>query len=78
MGNTLISELIDAFWTTHTDVQPHLGVTPGPDIVETARAHGLMLEAVQAGDADAYRAAVQRHYAPLRRAVERARASDSR
>lgn len=71
--NRLMSELIDAFWTIYTDVQPHLGVAPGPDIVETARAHGLMLEALQAGDAAAYREAVHRHYAPLQRAVERAR-----
>ncbi|MBZ2199163.1 FadR/GntR family transcriptional regulator [Occultella gossypii] len=73
VDNTLITELVGAFWTIHTDLQPHLGVAPGADIVETARAHGQMLEAVQAGDADAYREAVRAHYAPLRRAVDRAR-----
>lgn len=72
VNNRLISELVGAFWTIHTDLQPHLGVAPGADIVETARAHGEMLAAVQAGDADAYREAVQAHYAPLQRAVERA------
>lgn len=70
--NRLISELVGAFWTIHTDLQPHLGVAPGADIAETARAHGQMLDAVQAGDAAAYRKAVQAHYAPLQRAVERA------
>lgn len=72
VDNTLISELVSAFWTIHTDLQPHLGVAPGPDIVETARAHGAMLHAVQSGDAKAYREAVHAHYAPLQRAVERA------
>ena len=71
VDNTLISELVGAFWTIHTDLQPHLGVAPGADIVETARAHGQMLEAAQAGDADAYREAVLTHYRPLQRAVER-------
>lgn len=72
VDNTLISELVSAFWTIHTDLQPHLGIAPGPDIVETARAHGQMLCAVQSGDAAAYREAVLAHYAPLERAVERA------
>lgn len=72
VDNTLISELVGAFWTIHTDLQPHLGIAPGSDIVETARAHGEMLRAVQSGDAAAYREAVHAHYAPLRRAVERA------
>lgn len=31
----------------------------------TARAHGLMLQAAEAGDAEAYRAAVIEHYRPL-------------
>lgn len=73
VDNTLVSELVGAFWTIHTDLQPHLGIAPAPDIIETARAHGQMLEAVRAGDADAYRKAVHAHYAPLQRAVERAR-----
>lgn len=73
VDNTLISELVTAFWTIHTEVQPYLGVAPGADIIETARAHGTMLEAVRAGDAEAYREAVHAHYAPLRRAVDRAR-----
>lgn len=73
VDNTLISELVTAFWTIHTEVQPYLGVAPGDDIIETARAHGTMLDAVRAGDAEAYRAAVHAHYAPLRRAVDRAR-----
>lgn len=72
VDNTLISELVTAFWTIHTDLQPHLGVAPAPDIIETARAHGLMLKSAQAGDASAYREAVQAHYAPLERALERA------
>ncbi|QGH68381.1 FadR/GntR family transcriptional regulator [Pseudactinotalea sp. HY158] len=72
VDNTLITEMVTAFWTVHTVVQPYLGVAPGADIVETARAHGRMLEAVEAGDTAAYRRAVRAHYAPLERAVERA------
>ena len=72
VDNTLISELVSAFWTIHTDLQPYLGIAPGPDIIETARAHGQMLRAVQSGDARAYRDAVHAHYAPLQRAVDRA------
>lgn len=75
IDNTLISELVTAFWTIHTEVQPYLGVAPGADFIDTAQAHGAMLRAVQAGDAEAYRTAVDEHYAPLQRAVERARAT---
>lgn len=75
IDNTLISELVTAFWTIHTDVQPYLGVSPGADYLDTAHAHGAMLRAVQAGDAKAYLTAVDEHYAPLQRAVERALAA---
>src|SRR5699024_12251417 len=73
VDNRLFGELVESFWKIQTNVQPHLGVAPGADIIETARAHGTMLEAARKGDAAAYRQAVLDHYAPLQRAVERAR-----
>ncbi len=73
VGNRLFGELVESFWKIQTKVQPHLGVAPGTDIIETARAHGTMLEAARRGDAEGYREAVLDHYAPLQRAVERAR-----
>lgn len=73
VDNRLFGELVESFWKIQTKVQPHLGVAPGADIIETARAHGTMLEAARKGDAAAYRQAVLDHYAPLQRAVERAR-----
>lgn len=75
IDNRLISELVTAFWTIHTRVQPYLGVTPGADLILTAHAHGAMLRAVQAGDEQAYLTAVDEHYGPLQRAVERARSA---
>lgn len=74
VDNRLFGELVESFWKIQTNVQPHLGVAPGKEIIETARAHGTMLEAAHNGDVEAYRRAVLEHYAPLQRAVERARA----
>lgn len=73
VGNRLFGELVEAFWKIQTKVQPRLGVAPGADIIETAKAHGTMLEAARRGDVEGYRQAVLDHYAPLHRAVERTR-----
>lgn len=73
VGNHLFGELVESFWRVQTEAQPHLGVAPGSDIIKTAKAHGTMLAAARAGDAEAYRKAVLDHYAPLTRALERAR-----
>ena len=51
---------------------------PGPDrhlapeIELTVEAHQDMLDALEAGDVDRYRAAVTAHYAPLERALDSA------
>src|SRR5699024_1228858 len=65
VGNRLFGELVESFWRVQAEVQPHLGVAPGSDIIETAKAHGTMIAAARAGDAGAYRQAVLDHYAPL-------------
>lgn len=75
VDNTLVGQLVTAFWDVHSVVYPMLGLTPPAQLDETARAHGDMLRAARAGDADAYRAAVLEHYAPLRAAIAQARAA---
>lgn len=68
--NGLIGQLVTAFWEVNTVVYPQLGLEPAADLDTTAKAHGLMLRAAVAGDVDAYRDAVVRHYLPLRKVLE--------
>jgi len=72
LDNTLVGQLVAAFWEINTVLYPKLGIAPAADLDDTARAHGAMLEAAIAGDLDAYRAAVIAHYQPLRRSLEKA------
>ena len=53
----------------HTDLVPLIGIAQGPDLDATVRAHGAILDALEAGDAEAYSRAVHAHYAPLRRTI---------
>lgn len=71
-GNSLAGPLAAAFWDVYTAVMPHLGVRLPDDLAQTVGAHREMLEAVEAGDAQGYREAVRRHYAPLVRALDAA------
>jgi len=73
LDNTLVGQLVTAFWEINTVLYPKLGIAPATDIDDTARAHGAMLDAAKAGDLDAYRAAVIAHYQPLRRSLEKAK-----
>ncbi len=71
-GREMVSQLVAAFWDVHTAVLPQLSIpTPG-DIELTARAHGAVLAAAEAGDVEAYRRAVRDHYAPLLRVLDAA------
>lgn len=70
LPNTLLGQLVDAMWEVHTTVVPRVGVATPGDIRDTVAAHGDMLDAAEAGDAAAYREAVQRHYAPLRHVLK--------
>ncbi|MFC9560521.1 FadR/GntR family transcriptional regulator [Agromyces sp. NPDC056965] len=74
LDNALVGQLVAAFWEVNTVVYPMLGLAPAEDIVDTARAHGAMLEAAASGDAARYRRAVIEHYLPLRRALDKAAA----
>jgi len=67
--NHLVGQLVGAFWDVHTAVLPQLQIAPPADIQKTAKAHGDMLDAVRAGDVEAYRRAVIEHYAPLQRVL---------
>lgn len=77
VDNAVLRELVAAFWEVHSLVVPSLGIPPDADMRKTVDSHGLMLSALEQGDADAYRAAVQLHYAPLKAAIATFRAVDA-
>ena len=70
LDNSLVGQLVAAFWDVHTAVIPKLGISVAADLVQTARAHGEMISAAEAGDVAAFRAAVLSHYEPIDRALE--------
>ncbi|MFE6508391.1 FadR/GntR family transcriptional regulator [Nocardioides sp. NPDC057767] len=72
LDNQLAGQLVGAFWDVHTAVLPRLGLALPADLRKTARSHRDMLEAAEAGDAEAFCSAVVRHYEPLTRALKRA------
>lgn len=55
----------------HTAVLPSLNVAVIADLEQTAKAHGQMLEAAQAGDIEAFHAAITVRYEPIDRALDR-------
>lgn len=65
VDNGLIGQLVAAFWDIHMAVLPRLDVMLPANLTVTAEAHGSMLRAAEAGDLDAYLAAVVTHYEPL-------------
>lgn len=67
--NRLLEQLVGAFWDIHTAVLPLLDIPVSADMLQTAKAHDDMLQAAQAGDADAFRKAVVDHYEPLQRVL---------
>ncbi|WP_406150953.1 FadR/GntR family transcriptional regulator [Streptomyces sp. NBC_01012] len=69
LDNALIGQLVSAFWEVHTVVVPTLGLSVAADMDQTARAHGLMLDAAEAGDVLAFHAALTSHYDPIGKAL---------
>lgn len=69
IDNSLVGQLVTAFWDVHSAVLPRLGVDQPDDIEETVRAHEDMVRTAEAGDVEAFRTAVIAHYAPLARAL---------
>lgn len=76
LDNSLVGQLVAAFWDVHTAVLPRLNVAVAADLEQTAKAHGEMLEAAQAGDVKAFHAAITVHYDPIARALDRDRDVD--
>lgn len=72
LDNSLVGQLVAAFWDVHTAVLPKLNLAVAADLERTARAHGLMLEAAEAGDVDAFHSAITVHYEPIARALDHA------
>lgn len=70
LGNSLYGQLVAAFWDIHTTVAPRLGIVAQRDLDITADAHEAMLNAAVEGDLDAYRDAVEAHYAPILRVLD--------
>jgi DNA-binding FadR family transcriptional regulator len=63
-GNALAVQLTGAFWDVHSIA---LGALPGTtDLAQTADAHVAVLDAIGASDSALLRAAIVRHYAPIR------------
>lgn len=69
--NMLFTQMVGALWDIHTAILPKLGLPTSQDMRDTAKAHVALLDAAVAGDADAFRAAVTRHYEPLLRVLHR-------
>jgi len=76
LDNGLLRQLAQAFWEIHTVAVPLLELPPAEDILVTVDAHQAMLSALEAGDADAYRAAVIEHYRPLGRVLDAAASAE--
>lgn len=65
LGNDLVCQFTRAMWLVHMAIVPSMGREIDKRLVTTARAHGDMLQAAEAGDVEAYRVAVNAHYAPI-------------
>src|SRR5699024_3888209 len=76
LDNSLVGQLIAAFSDVHTAVLPTLNVAVAADLEQTDRAHGLMLEAAECGDAEAFRSAIAAHYEPIMRALDQRSSAD--
>nr|WP_306238976.1 GntR family transcriptional regulator [Ornithinimicrobium cryptoxanthini] len=70
LDNTIVRQLVGAFWEVHTCVVPMLAIPTSAAIDDTVEAHEHMLSALEEGDSLAYQEAVIQHYAPLQRSIE--------
>lgn len=69
LDNSLVGQLVAAFWDVHTAVVPKLGISVAADLEQTARSHGDMLGAAETGDVERFRLAVISHYEPIQRVL---------
>ena len=73
LNNEVIVELMHSMWFVHQTILPRLNLRDLENVTNlatTARSHGEMLDAAEAGDLDAYIDAVHRHYHPLQRLLD--------
>ena len=68
--NELMHQLVAAMWLVHQSVTPQLAAASRQEMEDTAEAHAAILRACEAGDLEAYTAAVEAHYAPLLAIIE--------
>lgn len=65
VDSQLAAQLTSSMWLVHMAVVPDLGPAKSDGQIRTAQAHEQMLDAAEAGDAEAYRSAVWEHYVHL-------------
>ena len=70
LKNPLMHQLVAAMWLVHQSVTPQLAAASRQEMEDTAAAHAAILRACEAGDANAYTAAVDAHYEPLMAIIE--------
>lgn len=70
LDNTIVRQLVAAFWEVHTQVVPMLGIPTAADMHRTVEAHEHMISALEQGDVQGYRDAVIEHYQPLQRQLD--------
>ncbi|MFD0704507.1 FadR/GntR family transcriptional regulator [Alloscardovia venturai] len=63
--NAISKQLAQSLWLVHMAVVPALKADITADLKHTAQAHLDILNAAIAGDEDAYRIALETHYAPI-------------
>lgn len=69
-GDSLIRQLMSAMWLVHQAFIPQLDAPKEDQLLATAHAHRDMLAAAEAGNVDAYKAAVLAHYGPLAELID--------
>ena len=70
LKNPLMHQLVATMWLVHQSVTPQLAAASRQEMEDTAEAHAAILRACEAGDAEAYAAAVDAHYEPLMAIIE--------
>lgn len=70
LKNPLMHQLVAAMWLVHQSVTPQLAAASREEMEDTAEAHAAILRACEAGDVEAYAAAVDAHYEPLMAIIE--------
>ena len=73
LNNPVLVELMRAMWFVHQTLLPNLDLSLAKEranLLKTARAHGHMLDAAEAGDLQGYIAAVREHYQPLQHLLQ--------